>query len=475
MLTAPRPEERPGSALTDAGLSGVSRAVSSSVPPASAALSMGDVSAPPVSVALSMGDVSVRSDWSDDWSPDMLRVASTASAAPPTIAEERGSLSGDSQPNLASLPGYASALRSGRHTLTRLHCPRPISHGVHSIQNLRREMEDAHMAVLGVEQQGRSASASSASPPPDAAESGEANLGSLSFFGVFDGHGGARAAEFAGEHMFASLCRDRDMLIRDPCKALSLAFATTEAEWLEVARENEWMDGTTAAVALVDRREGRCIVGNVGDSEVLLGTRLDNHEEHFVILTEVHHLKRNAQESSRVSAAGGRLWHGRLGHPTISPQVLSLSVSRAIGDLFFKDDLYTNGQASGLTAEPFLTSAEVCSEGVTDQFLLLGCDGLWDTVSYKQACQFVFNNLREGHPPKAICEGLTRLASASGSSDNITVMLAVLCGGAGCDVSEFASPAGTEEAAAPVGAAEVAAPAGMEEKGAPAGVGGDRG
>merc|ERR1719326_521987 len=112
--------------------------------------------------------------------------------------------------------------------------------------------------------------------------------------------------------MHKILCRDQETLSQDPSKALLQAFGATEAEWLEVARANEWMDGTTAAVALVDRGEGRCIVGNVGDSEVLLGTRLDNDETRHAILTEVHHLKRNAQETARVSAAGGRLWHGRL-------------------------------------------------------------------------------------------------------------------------------------------------------------------
>merc|ERR1719326_2782817 len=109
--------------------------------------------------------------------------------------------------------------------------------------------------------------------------------------------------------MHKILCRDQETLSQDPSKALLQAFGATEAEWLEVARNNEWMDGTTAAVALVDRREGRCIVGNVGDSEVILGTRLDNDDTpHYVILTEVHHLKRNTQETARVNELGGRLW-----------------------------------------------------------------------------------------------------------------------------------------------------------------------
>merc|ERR1719266_494406 len=120
------------------------------------------------------------------------------------------------------------------------------------------------------------------------------------------------------------------------------------------------MDGTTAAVALLDRKRGQCVVGNVGDSEVLLGTRRSTGETDFRTLTEVHHLKRSEAEAARIAAAGGRIWRGRLGHPKINPLVCSLSVSRSIGDIFFKDPQYTDGKASGLTADPFITSVEVC-------------------------------------------------------------------------------------------------------------------
>merc|ERR1712176_1177244 len=120
--------------------------------------------------------------------------------------------------------------------------------------------------------------------------------------------------------------------------------------------------------------------------------------------------KRNAAEASRISDMGGRTWHGRLGHPKINPQVLSLSVTRAIGDLFFKDDSYTDGQASGLIAEPYITSVEVGAKDITEQFILIGCDGLWDTVTYAQAADFVFTQLLAGEDPQAISEALVRLA-----------------------------------------------------------------
>merc|ERR1712039_568496 len=131
-------------------------------------------------------------------------------------------------------------------------------------------------------------------------------------------------------------------------------------------------------------------------------------------------------EAARISAAGGRIWRGRLGHPKINPQVLSLSVTRAIGDLFFKDESYTDGLASGLIAEPYITSVDVGAKDIMEQFVLIGCDGLWDTVTYAQAADFVFAQLLAGEDPQAISEALVRLASDAGSSDNITVMVVVM-------------------------------------------------
>merc|ERR1719387_972870 len=132
---------------------------------------------------------------------------------------------------------------------------RRMRFGLQSIQNQRPEMEDAHRVVLDNDDS-----------CPDA-------LGSFSYFGVFDGHGGARAAAFAGERLYGLLVEEREELDRKPQEVLCRAFRRTEEEWIDMARRDELYDGTTAAVALVDRQRCRIIVGNVGDSEVILGTK----------------------------------------------------------------------------------------------------------------------------------------------------------------------------------------------------------
>jgi len=248
----------------------------------------------------------------------------------------------------------------------------------------------------------------------------------MSYFAIFDGHAGSRAAEFAGERLCELLAADRNALLSEPCEALRKALVQTEEEWLQMARNHEMMDGTTAAVALVDRVGHRCIVANVGDSEIVWGSSDESGRTNVKVLTEVHHLKRSASEVERVTSVGGRIWKGRLGHPKISPQVLSLSVSRAIGDLFFKDDKFTDGYKSGLTAEAYIATVDICSEDAQNEFLVIGCDGLWDTVKYAEAADFVLEKLRAREDPQSISEGLVRRAREAGSSDNITVMVVVL-------------------------------------------------
>merc|ERR1712216_484466 len=102
----------------------------------------------------------------------------------------------------------------------------------------------------------------------------------------------------------------------------------------------------------------------------------------------------------------------------------SLAVSRSIGDAFFKCEKYTGQQATGLTAEPHIACAKVGEGDPEVEFLIIGCDGLWDAVTYQEAANFVLERLRSSVHPEAISEALVTLARDKGSSDNITVIVA---------------------------------------------------
>lgn len=259
-------------------------------------------------------------------------------------------------------------------------------------------MEDAHKIV----------------PPPSPSVQPSPSA-KLSFFGVFDGHGGRRAADFAEVRLY-ELLLDHPEINTDPEAALRASFEATETMFLEQAVEEDMMDGTTAAVALISK--GQLVVGNVGDSELVLCAG-----EAAVPLCQVHNMNKNPSEIERVKEAGGVVYRNRVGHPKFNPQVISLGVSRAIGDLPFKHPNFTDGKPSGLTAEPDVAIVPLTPE---HKFLIIGCDGLWDVVQHQAAVDAARNSLQDGNSPGQTSQLLVKMASDAGSTDNITVMVILL-------------------------------------------------
>ena len=116
----------------------------------------------------------------------------------------------------------------------------------------------------------------------------------------------------------------------------------------------------------------------MGDSEVVL-----NRNGSAVILTTIHNMRKNESEEERVRACGGRIHHKRLGHPRYNPAFFSIAVTRSIGDLFFKTGKFTDGKDSGLIADADTRKVTLTTD---DKFVIIGCDGLWDVMSYQQVC-----------------------------------------------------------------------------------------
>jgi integrin-linked kinase-associated serine/threonine phosphatase 2C len=52
--------------------------------------------------------------------------------------------------------------------------------------------------------------------------------------------------------------------------------------------------------------------------------------------------------------------------------LINIGVTRAIGDVYFKDDAFTDGKPSGLIAEPEVNCIKIEKN---DLFILVGTDG----------------------------------------------------------------------------------------------------
>lgn len=73
-------------------------------------------------------------------------------------------------------------------------------------------------------------------------------------------------------------------------------------------------------------------VANVGDSEAVMSV-----DGVAVPVSRPHNMNQNPDEEARVREAGGRVHRKRIGHPVFNPQYFNIGVTRAIGDLMYKD------------------------------------------------------------------------------------------------------------------------------------------
>jgi serine/threonine protein phosphatase PrpC len=126
-----------------------------------------------------------------------------------------------------------------------------------------------------------------------------------------------------------------------------------------------------------------------------------------------------------------------------------LAVSRAIGDRDFKAAFNRADPANGdgeswdcpimlpfpddrsryfvgdlVSNTPDFQALPIGEEGVSDEFLLLACDGLWDVIDAEDAVRVTRDLLFEKQwPAKQAAARLAELAIHLGSSDNITVIV----------------------------------------------------
>jgi protein phosphatase 1L len=221
-------------------------------------------------------------------------------------------------------------------------------------------------------------------------------------YGVFDGHGGSRAAQYCKEHLLQHASKDPLSLKLDPKEALTNAFFRTDAEFSALARQFSFNDGTTAVAALVSAVEGggrRISVANAGDSRAVLVQRGGR-----AVRMSVDHKPNREDEMARIKRLGGKVVHW--GQWRVNGV---LAVSRAIGDISLQPYV---------TCEPELYERDIV--GGTDEFLVLGSDGIFDVLQNDDVARLVdaakddFVNLA-----RILCNEAIIL----GSSDNVTAVI----------------------------------------------------
>ncbi|XP_009771243.1 protein phosphatase 2C 51 [Nicotiana tabacum] len=234
----------------------------------------------------------------------------------------------------------SSEVKTVRERLQRVTCG---SHGLISLIGRRREMEDAVTVKPGLLSKGNR---------------------KYDFFGVYDGHGGSRAAHVCREWLhrlvIEEVVEEEDEESINWEKVMRESFVKMDEEVEKNGAEMATM-GSTAVVAMVSEEE--VIVANCGDSRAVLS------RGGVTVPLSIDHKPDRPDELDRIENSGGKVinWNGH--------RVLGvLATSRSIGDTYLKPYVIPDPEV------------KVSKRTDADEFLILASDGLWDVIPNDVAC-----------------------------------------------------------------------------------------
>lgn len=170
--------------------------------------------------------------------------------------------------------------------------------------------------------------------------------------------------------------------------------------------------GCTSVVAVIVGRT--LVVANAGDSRAVL-CRAGGLTEPL----SFDHKPLQNREMNRIINAGGFVnQFGRVNG--------NLNLSRSIGDLKYKQVPGISPAEQMITAEPDILTTSLKAG---DEFIVLGCDGIWDCLSNEECVKYVRDRIDSKLPHEIGIEMLDEIVSADPRAsqgiggDNMTIMI----------------------------------------------------
>jgi serine/threonine protein phosphatase PrpC len=293
------------------------------------------------------------------------------------------------------------------------------------IQGVRRSMEDEHL-ILSIP-----------------------NCEGHILLGVFDGHSGSAASRFVKDNILTCLVQSgpfikyaQELNARDSNSngnengsdvvlLLKEALEETFLSLDKIMQSSELIteEGCTAVVCLITPSHYIC--ANAGDSRCVLGRKSPESTDDQATTSKrvmsidlsFDHKPELEAERNRIESAGGFVEKDDNCHRVNG----FLAVSRAFGDFDLKQNADLSQSQQLVTCFPEITTTIRQSE---DDFIIMGCDGLWDITSSDDCAAKVRDVV--GHygetSMKLVVEEVLDWALERNSADNVTVVIARLPG-----------------------------------------------
>jgi serine/threonine protein phosphatase PrpC len=218
-------------------------------------------------------------------------------------------------------------------------------------------------------------------------------------FCIFDGHDGKEFANFVSHEIIGAL-KITDFTVPN----LTCVFNELNNDFASKCPENT--SGSTAVIVKKTDKMLQCAW--VGDSEAwIISDTCD-----VTNLTPNLHNFANVAEVERIKSEDGTIIRNKLAC-FAQKSFVAISITRALG--------HQNQKCIGLSYVPEMIERQIQD---TDKFLILACDGVRETMTEVEACNFVLTQYRNGY---ASCDFLAKMLTAQaiklGSKDNISVIV----------------------------------------------------
>ena len=266
----------------------------------------------------------------------------------------------------------------------------------------------------------------------------------VSFFGIYDGHGGEACSEFLRDNLHDFIVHNNEFFPENIPEAIKLAFNKAEKNFIDnyaLDKKKELKDKSGSCAVILLIVDNKIYVANVGDSRCLLS--MGNGNKYIEVTKD--HKPNSPEELERIKKYGGKIYQTQnyikkaknvklIGKKILGPYRVSpgnLSVSRTIGDIEAKSEKY-GGNPNVVIAKPDIFVYDLNKDDI--DFFILGCDGIFDQLTsdevincawmvYNNKDSIVVNQCKDVHQQSGIITDLImKSALARKSFDNVTCL-----------------------------------------------------
>ncbi len=276
----------------------------------------------------------------------------------------------------------------------------------------------------------------------------------MSYFGVFDGHGGESCSEYLKNNFLDYLIENKNFP-HDIKMAITETFDKLEDEFFEKNKQKpkDQIDNSGSCALVAIMTENKIYIGNIGDSRAIMS--LNNGAK--VKQLSIDHKPNNLKEFERITKNGGKVYidedikedeNGKLDESKLNfiteksdfnkykseKEVIfrhfpsHLAVVRSIGDIKVKMPEYGALKGNIIpTPEVF-----VYDYSPSYDFMVMGCDGIFDDLSNEEiigAAWHVFKNKAKEKNydlnllTEDSCDMIIKYAMDVMSSDNLSCIV----------------------------------------------------